>query len=475
MPAGEYGSLYVASEWIIRVVMLLYIPQRRSAAAARTWLLLVFLLPWAGLALYALFGRIYMPKKRIEMQARASALIREVQGQMPPQSVWQGYGLPDYLRPLPDWAASLGDFRAFPGNRVELLTDYRGTLERLIADIEVARHHVHLLFYIIEDDDSGRAVGAALERAVQRGVACRVLMDAVGSSTALKRLAPGWRAAGIEVRATLPVGVFRRNAARFDLRNHRKLAVIDGSIGYTGSQNLVNPEFVPDLPNVELTARIEGSVVSQLQAVFLGDRYFETGDTLQDDNYFPIELPPGDTPLQLVPSGPGYQRENAEECLLGMIYAAREEIVIATPYFVPDDAFLQALRLAARRGVDVRLIATQRSNSRLTHLAQQSFYEELLEAGVKIYLYRSGHLHAKHLSFDRRIGVVGSTNIDIRSFELNAEVMLLIYDATVTGCLRDIQAAYEADAEPVLLSAWSQRPAWLRIAQNVAKLADKLL
>ncbi len=285
---------YLISEWAIRLVMLVYVPQRRSAAASRTWLLFIFLLPWPGLVVYALFGRIYVSKRRIGRQIRASHHIRAVQAQMG-KLAYIHPKLPPHDIPLAAFAARLGDFEPFSGNHVELLTDYAGTIDRLIADLDQAQHHAHLLYYIFGDDDTGRKVADALIRAAQRGVQCRVLMDAVGSKPALNRLAPKMRAHGIEVEAMLPVNLFRRNAARFDLRNHRKIAVIDGRIGYTGSQNIVNPTFVKNFPNEELTLRVTGPVVVQLQAVFLADKYFETGGLLEQPELFP-DLPPPAAP-----------------------------------------------------------------------------------------------------------------------------------------------------------------------------------
>ncbi|HWF19870.1 MAG TPA: phospholipase D-like domain-containing protein, partial [Verrucomicrobiae bacterium] len=210
----NWSLVYLISEWIIRLVMLVYVPQRRSAAASRTWLLLIFLLPWPGLILYAIFGRIYVSKRRIALQLRASQHIRAVQTQMGERAFAQSK-LPPDAATIALLASRLGDFEPFGGNNIELITDYDAAIDRLIADINSARHHVHLLHYIYGDDEIGRKVAAALKEAVKRGVECRVLMDAVGSKEALARLAPKMRAQGIEVHAMLPVNFLHRNAARF--------------------------------------------------------------------------------------------------------------------------------------------------------------------------------------------------------------------------------------------------------------------
>ncbi len=470
----HWSLIYLISVWTIRAGMLFYVPQRRSAAASRTWLLLIFLLPWPGLIAYLTFGRIYVPKRRIEQQARASERIRAVQEQLAGRT-FAAPKLPADKEAIVTLARRLGDFEPFGGNRVELITDYAGYIDLLIADIDAARHHVHLLYYIWGDDEIGRRVADALARAVKRGVQCRVLLDAVGSKPALNRLAPEMRAAGIEVEAALQVGFFRRNAARFDLRNHRKIAVIDGKIGHTGSQNIVNPEFVPGHPNEELMLRVTGPVVLQLQAVFLADHFFETGGRLEQPEMFP-DVPQAHTvTAQVVPSGPGYQRENGQQLMVTLLYSARERVVITTPYFVPDEPFLQAVRSALLRGVAVHLVLSAHANQLVTQLAQQSYYDELLAAGVKIHLYEPHFLHAKHLSIDGDLALIGSTNIDIRSFALNAEINMLIYDAEVVAMLRAVQDRYFAHSHELTAAEWKKRSLVRRTVQGVARLADSLL
>jgi cardiolipin synthase A/B len=470
----QWSLLYLLSEWVIRLIMLVYVPQKRSPAAARTWLLLIFLLPWPGLILYALFGRIYLSQRRVQMQERASRHIQAAQGQMamtqtaPPE-------LPPRLKHASILAARLGDFQALGGNRVEWLTDYTGYVERLIAEIDGARRHAHLLYYIFEDDGIGRRVADALVRAARRGVACRVLMDGVGSQRGLKGLAPSLREYGVDVRAALPVGLFRRNSGRFDLRNHRKIAVVDGRVAFTGSQNLVAPEFVKNYPNEELNVRVTGPVVAQLQAVFLADYYFETGRVLDVEPLFPRLEATGHSLTQLVPSGPGHGQENGQELIVTLLYAARERIVIGTPYFVPDQPVLQALQSATRRGVAVRLILPKHSNRLVTQLAQRSYYDELLEAGVHIHLYEPRFLHAKHLTIDDQVALIGSTNMDIRSFALNFEVNLLIYDPQAIAEIQALQRCYFTYSERLSLETWKRRSLGIKVLQNTARLADSLL
>jgi cardiolipin synthase len=471
----NWSLLYLVSEWSIRLVMLVYVPQRRPAAASRTWLLFIFLLPWPGLVLYVLFGRIALPARRVAMQERASRFIRHAQAQIGARVAIQPE-LPPALEPIPAQAQKLGDFEVFSGNSVEILTDYRETIDRLIVDIDTAQRNVHLLFYIFAPDTTGRRVFDALARARSRGVECRVLMDAVASRRGIEQLAPAMRHLGIDVQSMLPVGPFRRTAARFDLRNHRKIAIIDGRVGFAGSQNIVNPDFVKGYPNEELMARVTGPVVAQLQAAFLADHYFETGEVFDRLETFPDLEETGNIPGQLVPSGPGYTSENGRELIISLLFAARSRVVITTPYFVPDEPFLHAIRAASQRpGVEVHLILSMHANQLISQLAQRSYYEDLLNAGISVHLYRPRFLHAKHLTIDDHIALIGSTNMDIRSFALNAEINLLMYGPAVVRQLRAVQERYFSESDLLSASVWSPRPLTAKVIENTARLMDSFL
>ncbi len=471
----SWGLVYVLSEWAIRLVMLVYVPNRRSAAAARAWLVLIFLVPWVGLVLFALIGRIRYPRERLEAEAMAVSRIRSVQSEMRSLAAFR---LPELAGPAERSARlveRLGNFGPLAGNQVELLPEYQPAIDRLVRDIDGAQHHVHLLFYIFAADATGQKVAAALERAQARGVSCRVLMDAVGSSGGLRRLGPGLRRSGVEVLAALPVNFLRRNAARLDLRNHRKIAVIDGKIGYVGSQNIVDPGFIPAYPNEEMLVRVLGPVVVQLQAVFLADRYQETEHRLEVSELLPPRELAGNSTAQVLPSGPGFPHENHQTLLVDLLHAASERVVMTTPYFVPDEPFLQAMVTAALRGVEVRLVVPEHSNKRIANWAQESNYARLLEAGIHIHLYAPYLLHAKHVTVDRWLAVVGSVNMDIRSFALDSEVSLLVYDPQVVAAFEVVQTRYIAHSREVSREAWSRRPLLRRVAQNTARLADSLL
>jgi cardiolipin synthase len=467
--------LYYGSEWAIRIAMLLVVPQKRSPAAARTWLLFIFLLPWPGLVLYALVGRPYVSRRRVDLLGHVSTLIRTSQEMWRKATGRSRPGLAPAFEPAMRLAEKLGDFQYIGGNAVELLPDYQQSIDRLVADIDAATHHAHLIYYIFADDATGLRVIEALERAVKRGVSARVLMDSLGNkrwrAPVLKRL----RAGGIDAMAVLPVRFQPWRRARFDMRNHRKIAVLDGKIGYVGSQNLVDRAFKPGIVNRELVARVRGPLVAQLQAVLLADRYYETEERIGELGHFPPFEEAGSVFAQCLPSGPGYSQENNQRLIVSLIHAANERVVLTTPYFIPDEPLYQAMQTAATRGVEVHLVVSRDLDQLLVGYAQRSFYDQLLAAGVQIHIYYEYFLHAKHLSVDGDIALVGSSNFDIRSFALNAEVSAIFYDKGVAADLRKIEESYFAKSQLLTKEEWAKRGFLTRVAQNTARLADSFL
>jgi cardiolipin synthase len=470
-----WAWIFFIGEWAIRLTMLVVVPFRRTPAAAKGWLLLIFFEPWIGLLLYLLIGRAKLPRRRREKVARLPQAMARVIARLANH--------PNVFHPEVDpalaqavaLAENLGHCPILGGNAVELLVDYQGTINRLAADIDQAANHVHLLFYIFEDDHATAPVVEALGWAAKRGVRCRVLADAIGSRTGLRTLRPKLTAQGVAVQEMLPLSLLPWRKARVDLRNHRKIAVIDGRIGYTGSQNLVAAEFQEGLSYEDLMARVTGPVVLELQYVFAADWYLETSEVLDSETEFPVPESAGGVPAQALPSGPDFPTQNNQRLFVSLIHGARKQVVLTTPYFVPDEPLLQAMQTAALRGVDVHLVASEKADHPVVALAQESYYEELLEAGVRIHLYRKNFLHAKHLSIDDSTAVIGTSNLDIRSFALNAEVMLMIYDAGVTARLAAEQERYFANSRLLTLAAWERQSFARKFAQNLARLLSPLL
>lgn len=470
---------WAASEWVIRLAMLVYVPQRRAPAAARTWLLLIFFLPWLGLLLYGIFGRVYYPSHRRKKLAQINQAIVDFRAASGGPST-----KPCFDDPLSDSTArlveTLGFFSTRGGNAIELFDDYEETLASIIRDIEAAKRRVDLLMYIYAADEVGRRMTEALLRAASRGVKCRVLLDGIGAKGGLQEFRGPLLAAGVEVIELLPPSslllVLAGKRARLDLRNHRKIIVIDGRVGYIGSQNIIDAMATTGtLPNEELVARVSGPAVTQLQAVILADLYLETGRSEYEIDSLVAAARPGDVTAQMLPSGPAYGTPNAHMVMVTLIHQARERVVITTPYFVPDESFLEALQTACYRGVEVHLILSRTLDQGFTQAAQEAYYETLLQAGVRIHLYRPAFLHAKHVTIDDTIAMVGSANMDIRSFILNAEAALMLYDRGVVAQIAEVQARYMANADEVDLARWKERPLLRRSWQNLCRLADSLL
>ncbi|WP_447940915.1 cardiolipin synthase [Pseudoxanthomonas mexicana] len=466
----SFGTALLIIDWLIRLAALWWIPSRTTPAAARSWLLLVGFVPLLGLPLYLLLGHPWLSRERVARQARASDVIREEQRPLSALRWTPHDGAAAEMAPLIE---RQGAFMPTHGNAVALLDDYEASLRALLDDIGAAKRQVHLLYYLMFDDTVGEAVTSALCDAAARGITCRVLLDAVGAKRGLRAYRMRLRTAGVIVHDMLPGGLRWRRSGRMDLRNHRKIAVIDNRVGYVGSQNLADATFVPGHPNRELVVRVQGPVVSHLEGVFASDWYIETGERLEVQPDLSVQ--PQDVPAQLLPSGPAYPFENARDTVNALIHLARRKVALTTPYFVPDDATLSALRIAALSGVDVQLVLSATNNQPLTAWAQQSYYAELLACGVKIALYRPHFLHAKHLTVDDDIALVGSINLDIRSFALNAEIGLVCYDAGVVARIRAIETDYLAHADVVEAEAWQRRPGWQRSREGIARLADSLM
>jgi cardiolipin synthase len=467
-------ALYV-SEWLIRLAMVVIVPFRRSPDAARGWLLLVLFAPWPALLLYWLIGRPTFPSWRRERVKRLPQLLSVTAERIAKLTRSEPLQLSARIARAATLVQNLGQMPVVNGNSVDLLSDYQGMIDRLVADIDSARFHVHLLFYIFADDATGRQVMDALRRASARGVACRVLIDALGSRPWIDNVRAILQADKVTVRAALPVNLFRRKSARADLRNHRKIAVIDGRIGYAGSQNIVDPGFRAGIVNKELMVRVRGPVVLELQSVFIADWFLETDEALDEQDLLPGPSVAGQVPAQVLPSGPDYPGAVIVSLIVAAIHTARERVVIATPYFVPSEPLLDALQTAALRGVEVHLIVSRVTDQHLVRLAQRSYYAELMAIGVRIRLYRDGLLHAKNLAIDDDLAVIGSSNVDIRSFVLNSEVTLVLYDRAVSARLRAEQDGYFAGSDPLSPSEWDKRPFAVKIAENLGRLVSPLL
>ncbi|MGB3472468.1 MAG: cardiolipin synthase [Erythrobacter sp.] len=458
--------------WIIALVAFVLVPFRRPPAEARSWLLIFFGLPWVALVVYALIGRPYFAADRKARIAQLPALLGRIRLQI------EGFGpvpeLSSDNSAVESLARGIGGFSATSGNRIAMLDRYEKAYEAIVADIDAAKHHVHLEFYIFRDDRIGNLIIEALERATARGVTCRVLIDALGSYGSLRKLKRRLKNVGVEVYDILPLRR-RLRSSRVDLRNHRKIVIVDGRVGYTGSQNIWDPTEHSRRTNKDLLLRIEGPAVAQLQAVFALDWYLETLEELVSVDLYPRPQHLGTRSAQIVATGPENPEIGVDLIFAQAMYNAAEEIVITSPYFIPNDAMISAIKAATLGGARVCLITPERSDHPVVGLAQQSYYSELLAAGLEIYRYGPEFLHAKHFRVDHEVSIVGTSNMDVRSFELNAEIDLISFDAEFAEELRGLEQNLLQNCKRLTLNDWSKRPLWSKVRENTARLMADLI
>jgi len=462
---------YVAIGWIIRAAMLLVLLRRSFApGAAIAWLGIVFLHPYIGLALYLSLGESRLGPGRI---AHHNRLLERYAIAEPLNS--PAVELTESTLAFSRLARKVGRMPVVGGNQIEFFTDSSVMVDRLAADIRSASSSVHLLYYILAGDASGQRIIDALRATAARGVTCRVLLDAFASRSAFRPdgFAAVLRKSGVQVVPALPTSTLRRR----DLRNHRKLAIIDNACAYAGSQNLINPDYGGKRggPWVDCSARFTGPVIGEFAAVFASDWAFETNQEL--DVPAPAALPPmaGGMQMQVVPTGPASAGESYRRVFLGAITSAQKQLTLTTPYFVPDDATLVALKIAADRGVAVRLIVPQRSDNPIVASAGRSHYSGLLEAGVAIFQYQPGLIHTKLVTVDDTVAVFGSANLDVRSFHLNFELSTLLFGNQVTARLLAIQQSYIADSIPLDARQWAERSILAKYADSAVSLISPLL
>lgn len=430
----------------------------RAPASRVAWLVVVGALPLVGIVAYVLFGEVNIGRRRV-------ARVREALAKIPLHDGGSYELVPSRYRNLFRLGQSVTGFRPVGGNSGVLLTDSNDAIDAMVADIDAATNHVHLLFYIWLADNNGRKVIEALKRAAARGVACRVMVDDIGSRKLVR--SHHWQEmqeAGISTANGLAVGnpLFRIFTSRIDLRNHRKIVVVDGRITYCGSQNCADPEFLVKAryaPWVDAMVRFEGPIAHQNQLLFASD-WMGGGKEDLGDLLTPPPAPDDSTPMpaQVIGTGPTVRYSAMQEIFQSLIFVARREIVITTPYYIPDDALQTAICAAAYRGVDTTLIVPARNDSWIVGWASRSYYADLLAAGVKIHEYVGGLLHTKSVTVDGDVLLIGSANMDRRSLELNYENNILVYDPKLTEAMRACQRDYIRQSREVThdeVTRWS--------------------
>lgn len=467
--------------WILAAGAIVTILRRRGEPVAMlAWIWAILLLPLLGFFLYALLGSNRVRRKASRRRRRVAhllALISEQAATRAGQAPDGRTGLPADLRPIEQIGRRVGDMPAVGGNEVRVFHDSETTYAAIAYAIQAATRHVHMLYYIWKPDETGLHFRDLLIRRAREGVECRVLLDSVGCLRLPREFTRPMIDAGVRLSYFLPLYPLPKRIS-LHLRNHRKIVVVDGETAFLGSQN-IGDEYRGRLrrlsPWYDSHMRIRGPAALFVQQIFAEDWLFATGEPLRNEGYFVEARPAGESVVQVVPSGPEHDVSALGQLLFAAVAAARESIRIATPYFVPDEGMRTALLHAAYRGVKIMLVLPTRSDNPLVLYAGRSFYPELLDAGVEIYEFDAGMLHSKIVTIDDRCGILGSANMDVRSFRFNFEVTALVYD---TGVTRELSAEIDrhiARSKRVLQRDVWRRPLSTQLLEGAARLFSPLL
>ncbi|CAL8979245.1 Major cardiolipin synthase ClsA [Propionicimonas sp. T2.31MG-18] len=466
----------------IRIAAIIVVPRRRRPTAAMAWLLAIYFIPWIGVFLFLMIGSPRLPRARRRKQDEINAYIRDAT--LHRELGNPGTDAPDWFSSLVTLNRNLGALPLSGGNAARLYPGYEDSIEAMAEAVRGASIYVHVEFYILQADATTEVFFQALEDAAARGVTVRVLLDhwANRSKPYYRQTRRRLDAMGAAWHLMLPVQPLKGKYQRPDLRNHRKLLVVDGRVAFTGSQNLTDSTY--NLPVnirrglhwVDLMVRVEGPVVSGVNAVFLGDWYSETDEVLVEalGPAGSVECP-GTLEAQIVPSGPGFEFQNNLKLFMGLLYAAQERIIIVSPYFIPDEGLLLAITTACQRGLRVELFVSEEGDQAMVYHAQRSYYEDLLRAGVRIWMYeRPFILHSKSMTIDDHVAIIGSSNMDMRSFGLNQEISMLVRGEEFVTQLRAVEDDYRAASRELTLEEWLRQPLRSTVLDNLARLTSAL-
>ncbi len=470
------GFFYLV-DFIIRLCLLIYIPKNRKPTAAMAWLLLIFIIPLFGTIFFFIIGSTKLSKSRRMRQEKINHLLVQYTDALAASGYVATVPAPhDIQARLAEGLTALAPTK---GNHISVISGYDEIIAETIKKVRRAQHYVYVEFYILALDTTTEPFFEALEAAVARGVTVRVLFDAWGSKkfphyrAMMRRLSK----AGIEWHKILPVSFNPKKYNRIDLRNHRKILVIDNTDAYIGSFNMIDKTYhrKDSISYIELVAHLEGPSVNQAAAVFASDWYLETGHLLPHFIHSTLPAKAGDSVVQLVPSGSNYRYENNLRVFNSLIQSARKSVIITNPYLVPDESLLGALISAAQRGVRVSILNSDAMDQWMVGHAQRSYYEELLTAGVEILLYKKPQLvHEKFIAVDEEVGIIGSSNLDIRSFELNLECVVIAYDRKTAATLTRHHDTLAKNARKLTLTTWRKRGVWQSFLDSVARLSSAL-
>lgn len=485
------NSIIFFSYWLIIlcITIRILIKHRATAPTVMSWLLAIYIIPFIGIIAYILLGELNIGKKRTE---RGKAIwLACIDKWIDNKKKYKNNYTIKYSK-VAKHIFNLCKYRqgidGLTGNNIQLLTNTNDTMKSIIRDIDMASKSIDIVFYIWQIGGIVDKVAESLIAAARRGVYCRLMLDSTGSINFFRTDYPAMmKAAGINVVEALHVNILRIFFRRIDLRQHRKMVLIDNYISYIGSMNMVDPLFFKKNAGVgqwiDIMARIEGSVTTAMSLIYACDWEIETGEHIIQNNYnksiFSLEENKKKLcytyAVQVIASGPGFPEGVIHQALLTSIYAAHEQLIITTPYFVPSHDLLHAICTAAQRGVKVHIIIPHDNDSILVNWASRAFLTELLDSGVFIHQFKGGFLHTKSVLVDRQLSLIGTVNIDMRSIWINCEITIIIDNSKFGNILRRIQEDYMSSSQIIDAITWSKRPYWQRIIERIFYFFSPLL
>ncbi|NJK98369.1 MAG: cardiolipin synthase [Bacteroidales bacterium] len=480
---GEQVTLVLEIIYFLTIAftVVLIIQQKGDPLKTISWLLVLFLLPVIGIVFYFFFGKNYRKEKIFSRKGIADLEQMRILTQdtfigLPHSNLFKNKKLHQkmhIMRLLLNSSKSL----VTEYNRVKVLNNGLNTFEAIFDAIENAHDHIHLEYYIIDDDKIGNQLRELLIRKANEGIKVRLIYDDVGCWGLPDEFIDSMTDAGIEVYPFLPVR-FPTLTYKINYRNHRKIVVVDGKIGFVGGLNIAD-RYIDGNPEYgiwrDTHLQIEGEAVSSLQVVFLIDWFFVSDQVIRDEKYFITGKADEHHLVQITASGPDSDYASIMQAYFAAIASAQSSIYISSPYFLPNESILTALKTASLSGVDVRILLPARSDSRIVFWATRSYVTELLKAGINIYFYEKGFPHSKLLIVDGVLSSVGTANMDIRSFDQNFEVSALIYDEAISKELQEYYLTDLSHSTHITAETWENRPRWDGIRESVARIFSPLL
>ena len=484
---GQWQTIGLIIDYSIKLVAIGFVPENRRPSSSNAWLLVILALPYLGLPLFLSMGSPYINQRRHRVQEAATQQIINVHKNVPdyPEGV---VNLNPELASVIKLNRTLTAMPAVTGTNHGVHSNYKETIAAMAQAVDKAKHYVHVEIYIVAWDNTTDVFFRALARAVQRGVKVRLLLDHIGSRKypGFHKLGRRLNAIGVEWYLMLPLLPLRWRFRRPDLRNHRKMLIIDGERGFLGSLNMIDSSYL--MPKniregrhwVDVMVELSGPVIASMNTIFAVDWLMESDELLEIVDQVHPEIDRDQVNVvQLVPSGPGYSTEPNLRMFNSIIHHAKERLVMCSPYFIPDESMLEAVTSACYRGVRVELLVSEQADQFAVGHAQSSYYQALLEAGVHIYLYKAPYvLHSKYVLADSdspdAVGAVGSSNMDMRSFGLNYEVSLMITRGNIIAQLDDLTNEYLRNSTELTLDEWNNRSYARRYVDNIMRLTSAL-